>query len=122
MSWKLQGGPSGQGKVFVDIKVKVQSQYRPLLLKRNFQIAVNKNSSTTTWATLHHTSIVPTFPQVQPHGAAPEQDRRPGEPPAGDGRRPQEGPLAHMVHGILGRLLAQGRRRLLMLIIIMIMD
>ena len=48
---RVQGGPSGRGKVFIEIKFAFQ--YRPLLLKRNSYKAVNKSSSTTTWATLY---------------------------------------------------------------------
>ena len=39
---KLQGGPSGCTLPFVDIKTKVRSQYKPHILKRNFQFDVNK--------------------------------------------------------------------------------
>ena len=38
----LQGCPYGRGHPFVDIKTKVQSQKRLLVLKRNFQFDVNK--------------------------------------------------------------------------------
>ena len=38
----IQGGPSGRGQPFVDIKTKVLSQDRLLILKlkRNFQLVV----------------------------------------------------------------------------------
>ena len=51
------------------------------------------------------------IPQVQSHRAAEEQDRRPGEPVAGDGRRPEEGPLADVVQRLLRRLLKSQIRR-----------
>ena len=39
----IQGGPSGRGAMFVDIKFKVPSQYK--LLKRNSQFEINKRLS-----------------------------------------------------------------------------
>ena len=39
-------------KSFVDIKLTVPFQYKPLVLKRNFKIAVNKSCSWTIQVTL----------------------------------------------------------------------
>ena len=39
--------PYGRGKGYADIKFTVPFQYKPLVLKRNFKIAVNKKCSTT---------------------------------------------------------------------------
>ena len=55
------------------------------------------------------------IPQVQSHRAAEEQDRRPGEPAVGDGRRQEEGPLADVVQRLLRlpQVWIRGRRRIL---------
>ena len=45
-SGPVQGDLYGRGKGFVDIKFTVPFQYKPLVLKRNFKIAINKTSST----------------------------------------------------------------------------
>ena len=47
---KLQGGPSGRGMQFVDIKLKVPPEYKFLIL--NAIQHVNNNLSATRWASL----------------------------------------------------------------------
>ena len=49
----VQDDPYGRGKDFVDIKFTFPFQYKPLVLKRHFKIAVNKNHSTTIRVTLY---------------------------------------------------------------------
>ena len=51
----IQGGPSGHGIQFVDIKLKVLPQYELLILKRNsyVNVNVNKRLSSTRWTTLY---------------------------------------------------------------------
>ena len=46
-SYMVQGGPSGRGTVFLDIKFKVPSQF-----KLPIQLEVNKRLSSTRWATM----------------------------------------------------------------------
>ena len=46
------GYPYGHGKDYVDIKFTVPFQYKPLVLKCNFKIAVNNNCSTNMRVTL----------------------------------------------------------------------
>ena len=41
----IQGGPSGRGIQYVDIKLKVPPQYKLLILKRNSYFNVNKRLS-----------------------------------------------------------------------------
>ena len=48
-----QGDQYGHGKGYVDIKFTVPFQHKLLVLKRNFKIAVNKNSSMTIRVTLY---------------------------------------------------------------------
>ena len=48
----VQGGSSGRGTLFVDIKFKVLSQFKLLILKCNSQFEVNKRLFATRWATL----------------------------------------------------------------------
>ena len=50
---RLQGDPFGRGKGFVGIKFSVPFQYKPLVLKRNFKMGVNKNHSMTIRVTLY---------------------------------------------------------------------
>ena len=50
--WSLQGGPSGRGTLFVDITIKVLLHYKPLILKLNSYLNVNKSLSSTRWTTL----------------------------------------------------------------------
>ena len=50
---QIQGGPSGRGILFVDIKLKVQPQYKLIILERNSFFEVNKRLSSTRWATLY---------------------------------------------------------------------
>ena len=52
MRLPIQGGPSGHGKQFVDIKFKVPPKYKLLILKRKSYFNVNKSMSVTRWATL----------------------------------------------------------------------
>ena len=47
------GWPIWSRQLFVDIKFKVPSQYKLLILKRNSQFEVNKRLSATRWATLY---------------------------------------------------------------------
>ena len=49
----IQGDPYGRGKDNVDIKFVVLFQYKPLVLKRNFKIAINKKSFTTIGVSLY---------------------------------------------------------------------
>ena len=49
----IQGNPYGPGKGFVDIKFTLLFQYKPLVLKHDFKIAVNKICSTITRVTLY---------------------------------------------------------------------
>ena len=46
-----QGGPTGRGTLFVDIKLKAPLQYKLLILKSYFN--VNKSLSSTRWTTLY---------------------------------------------------------------------
>ena len=48
----VQGGPSVRGRLFVDIKLKVPSQYELLMLKCNSYFNVNKRLTSTRWTTL----------------------------------------------------------------------
>ena len=50
---QVQGGPSGRGTLFVEIKFKVLSQYKLLRLKCNCQFEVNIRLSSTRWTTLY---------------------------------------------------------------------
>ena len=50
----VQGGPSGRGIQFVDIKFKVLRQYELLMLKRKSYFNVNKSLSATRWTTLYY--------------------------------------------------------------------
>ena len=52
----LQGGPSGRGTMFVDIKFKVPPQYELLILKHNSYCNVNERLSSTRWTTLYSKS------------------------------------------------------------------
>ena len=49
----VQGGPSGHGVQFVDIKLTVPPLYTLLIRKRNYYVNVNKSLSLTRWTTLH---------------------------------------------------------------------
>ena len=40
----VQGGPSGSGTLFVDIKFRVPPEYKLLILKHNFYVYVNKTT------------------------------------------------------------------------------
>ena len=44
---------TGRGIQFDDIKLKVPSEYKRLILKRNSYLNVNKSLSSTRWATLY---------------------------------------------------------------------
>ena len=52
-AYAIQGDLYSRGKGYVDIKFIVPVQYTALGLKRNFEIAVNKNCSTTIRVTLY---------------------------------------------------------------------
>ena len=56
-SGSVLGDPYGCGKCFVGIKFTVLFQYRPLVLKCNFKIAVNKNHSMTIRVTLYQQNV-----------------------------------------------------------------
>ena len=51
--YRVAGGPSGRGTLFIDIKFRVLTLYKLLILKRNSQFEVNKRLSMTRWATLY---------------------------------------------------------------------
>ena len=50
---QIQGGPSGRGILFVDIKLKVPPRYKFQILKCNSFLKVNKKLSSTRCATLY---------------------------------------------------------------------
>ena len=52
-SHRVQGGPSGHRTLFVDIKFKLLSQFKLLILKHNSQFEVNKRLFATRRATFY---------------------------------------------------------------------
>ena len=53
ISLTIQGGPSGRGTQFVDIKLKLMPQYKLLILNRNSYFNVSKRLSSTRRTTLY---------------------------------------------------------------------